>query len=324
MQSLVFTFAVILASLCAGYGVQVAHRRGALLVGRDLLALRRRMQSCALFFCMPLSAMLSLWGLPSLAPIYALFPLLGLLTWVTGSLSGLAVAKVLGLNRAQSGSVFCCASLSNIAGIGGLVCVLFLGEQSIALVALYRMCEEFYYFGIVYPVARSFGEQHSPVNIVVALRRLARDKVIMLILLSLSLGLSLNLLGIPRPAGGGHLAAGIMIFATMLFLSAIGMSLRISRMGLYTRQWIGVSCCKFVCVPLCVGTVAWLCGLGAVENALPLKVVLILSAMPVAMNALVPPTLFGLDVDLANTCWLGTTAALVVVLPVIMLVVGAL
>lgn len=268
--------------------------------------------------------MLSLWGLPSPKPIYALFPLLGLLTWITGSLSGLAVARLLGLNRAQSGSVFCCASLSNIAGIGGLVCVLFLGEQSIALVALYRMFEEFYYFGLIYPVARFFGEQHPPVSIATALRRLARDKVIGLILLSLSLGLSLNLLGIPRPPVAGHFAAGIMVFATMLFLSAIGMSLRLSRMGLYTRQWIGVSCCKFVCVPLCVGTVAWLCGLGAVENALSLKVVVILSAMPVAMNALVPPTLFGLDVDLANTCWLGTTAALVVVLPLIMLVLGAL
>lgn len=324
MQSLVITFCVILVSLSIGYGIQQVHGRGGLSAVSDLLPLRKRMQSFALFICMPVSAMLSLWGLPSPTAIYGLFPVLGIVAWLTGGISGLAMARLLRVDRAQTGSMFCCASLTNIAGVGGLVCVLFFGEQSIALVALYRMCEEFYYFGIVYPVARSFGEADRALSLKDGLRHLAHDKVIGLILLTLSIGFGLNLLGVPRPALCGVLASGIMIFATMLFLIAVGMSLRISHLGLYTRQWLAVGCCKFVIVPFVVVSIAWLCGLGNVDNGLPLKVVCILAAMPVAMNSLVPPTLFALNVDLANTCWIGTTAALAVVLPLLLWLVHSL
>lgn len=327
MQSLVLTFAVILISLCLGYALQRASSRGKLAGLGNLLSLRKRMQSFALFVCMPVSAMLSLWGMPSPQAIFMLFPFLGLLAWLTGGLCGLLLGRCLQLSRQQAGAVFCCASLSNIAGIGGLVCVLFFGEQSIALVALYRMCEEFYYFGLVYPVAQSFSPQQAGSQntgqrkIVLAdgLRRILHDKVIRVILLTLSLGFALNILGVPRPALCGTWASGIMIMATMLFLTAIGMSLRFSRMGLYTRPWLGLCCIKFVCVPVVLVSTAWLAGLGQVEGGLPLKVVCVLSAMPVAMNALVPPTLFDLDVDLANTCWIGSTAALLLVLPLLLL-----
>ena len=56
------------------------------------------------------------------------------------------------------------------------------------------------------------------------------------------------------------------------------------------------------------------------DGGLPLKVVTILSAMPVAMNALIPPSLFRLDLDLANACWVFTTMELVVILPVLVII----
>jgi predicted permease len=46
--------------------------------------------------------------------------------------------------------------------------------------------------------------------------------------------------------------------------------------------------------------------------------------MPVAFNALIPPSIYDLDLDLANSCWFFTTAALVIVLPMLLLVVNAL
>jgi len=53
-------------------------------------------------------------------------------------------------------------------------------------------------------------------------------------------------------------------------------------------------------------------GLGQMENGLPLKVVLILSSMPVGFIAMVPPTLYDLDIDLANSCWLVTNCLLLI------------
>ena len=42
------------------------------------------------------------------------------------------------------------------------------------------------------------------------------------------------------------------------------------------------------------------------------------------MTALVPPTLFHLDVDLANACWIFSTLGLVAVLPLLMLLLPRL
>jgi len=59
------------------------------------------------------------------------------------------------------------------------------------------------------------------------------------------------------------------------------------------------------------------------DSGLPLKVVIILSSMPVAFSALIPPSIYDLDLGLANACWFFTTSALIVVLPVLLMVINA-
>ena len=53
------------------------------------------------------------------------------------------------------------------------------------------------------------------------------------------------------------------------------------------------------------------------NHGLPLKVVMILSAMPVAFTAIVATSIYDLDVDLTNSCFLFTTSCLILVLPVL-------
>jgi hypothetical protein len=43
--------------------------------------------------------------------------------------------------------------------------------------------------------------------------------------------------------------------------------------------------------------------------------------MPVGFTALVPPSIYDLDIDLANAGWMVTTALLVIVIPLQMLIV---
>jgi predicted permease len=77
-----------------------------------------------------------------------------------------------------------------------------------------------------------------------------------------------------------------------------------------------VALIKFALVPILSTAMAYFIGLGAVDGGLPLKVVLILSSMPVAFNALIPPSIYDLDLDLANSCWFVSTSLLIVVLPI--------
>ena len=68
-------------------------------------------------------------------------------------------------------------------------------------------------------------------------------------------------------------------------------------------------------MPLIISATAFLFGFGEIEEGLPLKIVIILSSMPVAFTAIIPPSIYDLDLDLANSCWLVTTLSLALILP---------
>jgi hypothetical protein len=72
---------------------------------------------------------------------------------------------------------------------------------------------------------------------------------------------------------------------------------------------------KFIVLPLAAGIGSYLLGLHQLENGLPMKIVLIGASMPVAFNALVVASIYDLDLELANSCWLITTCSMVLVLP---------
>lgn len=322
MDRLLLTLTIIFVSLIAGYAVRQWVSSGlSPLNESSLKTLRLLIQKTAMFGLIPVSAMLSLWGLPSPDPRLLSLPFLGLAGWICGGALALFFSRHMHLGRAQTGSMYCCGTFINIGAVGSLVAVMHFGEQAIAMASLFRLCEEMFYFGVALPVSRRFGS--VPKNMQRTLR-FRMDPVLTAILLGLGLGLFLNLSGVPRPAFLGTVSTAAMITATVCFLFSIGMGLRLSRMTCYVRESAVISLIKFVFVPVIVTSLAMLAGLGSVDNGLPLKVVAILSSMPVAMNALIPPSLFNLDLDLANACWVFTTLELVVVLPVLIIILPLL
>ena len=142
---------------------------------------------------------------------------------------------------------YCCGTFSNLGAVGALVSVMFFGEKAIAIVALFRICEEMFYFGISFPVARRLGGGEGAFR----LRSFRPDPVLLLILTALGLGLAPNMLGVPRPAPLGSVAAAAMLLATVLFLFfAIGLGLRLSRISCYAREarpWRSSNSSAFPC-----------------------------------------------------------------------------
>jgi len=321
MTKLLWTLAIIFLSLAAGYCFQQAVRAGRIRMDEaSLTHLRQRMQRVAMFVLIPSSAMLSLWGLPALDVRLLAMPLLGITAWSVGGGAAMLIARWRGLPPRQAGSLFCCGCFSNIGAVGALVCVVFIGEKAIALVAMYRICEELFYFSIGYPIAQWYSQGGGKISF----RSIHFDPVIRCVLLALGTGIALNIGGIPRPEICGVAASGIMILATIFFLAAIGMGLRLEALGGHTRSWLEIAAIKFLLVPAVVGTLAFLLGLGGIDHGLPLRVALILSTMPVAMLALVPPSLFDLDLDLANACWVFSHFCLLLTLPILWCIVGFL
>ena len=315
MLQIISSVALIFLSLGLGY---LYRKRRLAAVDQDkpkvlalLATLRDRLQFVAFFVFIPCAALFSLWGMQRPSHHLLILPLFGLLAWTLGGGISLILAKIFALNRQATGSLFCCATFSNIGAVGTLCCVVFLGEASIAYVALYRFCEEMFYYGLAIPWATRYSSIQGSVKI----QGFKISRLIFGILLALAIGLTLNVLGIPRPQIFGYLSAFLSITACSMALFAIGLGLTISKLSSYPLPCACIFAIKFLCIPATLITLAILVGLGQLDSGLPLKTVAILSTMPVAMNALIPPALLKLDLDLANACFIFSTLALAIVLP---------
>ncbi len=155
------------------------------------------------------------------------------------------------------------------------------------------------------------------------LKRLLRDPFILTALASILIGGLLNASGMGRPAFYGILNTVFVPLGTVMLLTSIGLAMRFRRVRDYLKESVAIALIKFAFVPILATVMAYLIGLGALDGGLPLKVVLILASMPVAFNALIPPSIYDLDLDLANSCWFFTTALLIVVLPIQLWVVNS-
>jgi predicted permease len=120
--------------------------------------------------------------------------------------------------------------------------------------------------------------------------------------------------GLQRPTFFKALNQILIPLATTLLLTSAGLTMRFSSFWKYRKECIAMAAIKFLILPAAVTAIAVFLAYGKIMGGLPLKVLIIVSSMPVGFLALVPPVLYDLDVDLANSCWLFTTALLAVVL----------
>jgi predicted permease len=178
------------------------------------------------------------------------------------------------------------------------------------------------YYAIGFPVAKYFGSSRHDVPARGLLKHLVRDPYLITAVSAIAVGGLLNIGGVPRPDFYTSVISVFVPLLTLLLLTSIGLAMKFRKIGAYLRECLSISLIKFVLVPVLVFLPAYFLGYGHIQNGLPLKVVLILSSMPVAFNALIPPSIYNLDLDLANSCWFFTTAMLVLVLPLLLLVIN--
>jgi predicted permease len=153
-------------------------------------------------------------------------------------------------------------------------------------------------------------------------KNLTRDPYIFMALSSIVIGGLLNFNGVVRPEFYKTIIAVFVPLLTILLLTSIGLALRFRRIRDYLRECVSLSIIKFIIIPILATSLAYVIGFGEIDDGLPLKVVMILSCMPVAFIALIPPSIYDLDLDLANSCWFFTTALLVIVLPILIVVIN--
>jgi predicted permease len=322
MSKLIFSFSIILFGLCLGYGIQALVNRHALHLPLSLDRLRKGLQRIALLFVNPVAIVGALWAVNIESIRLAALPFNGLFAILSGGVLALAAARMLRLEPGKTGAMYGCGSFTNIGSIGALICFIFLGEQGFALVPIYKLFEELSYYSIGFPVAKYYSRTETTERTVDRIRNLGKDPFILVALASIVLGGLLNRAGIPRPEFFRTLVSLFVPLGTVLLLTSIGLALKLRKVRDYWKECLAVSVIKFLLVPVLASSLAYLLGFGAIEEGLPLKVVVILSSMPVAFNALIPPSIYDLDLDLANSCWFFTTAMLIIILPLLLAVLS--
>ncbi len=318
MAQLVISLGTIFIGLALGYIFQLLIEKEIVRVPFEIESIRKALQKIALLFFNSIALFGAIWivNLEDLK-IIAL-PFLGTMALVLGGVLAFWFAKILNLSRKQTGAYIVAGGFTNIGSMGGLLCFIFLGETGFALLPFYKLFEPFIYFGIGFPIAKSFSEEvtkHEKVS--ERMKKVFLDPFMLVSTVSMVTGITLNLSGLERPEIYGTINAVFVPLAMVLLLISIGLAMRFGQIGKYIKESILVALIKFSIVPIIVTTLAYWIGFGDIAQGLPLKVVVILSSMPVGFTAMVPPTLYDLDVDLSNATWLVTTFSLVIVIPML-------
>lgn len=229
---------------------------------------------------------------------------------------GRIVGRLFSLPRRKMGAYIITSSMSNVGyTLGGLLCFLLLGEEALGEQVIYMAYFNFYLILAIYSVGRHYGEGGGKGFLRSALESF-RD-VRSMPLVALAVGLGLNAGGVARPAALSPVTTGLIICATVISMTSIGVTVELRAVRGCLRECIALGATKFLWTPLLGLALCYLLGLWGLER----KVVFILSLMPCAIFSTVTAELFKLDTDLANSAFLTTTAFfLVAVLPVLVLV----
>ena len=322
MSKFAYSFGIIVTGLSLGYVIQILVGRGMIRLPIPIDRLRRLLQRIALLFVNPVAIVGAIWIVNIESVRLAALPFNGLFAILAGGVLALGAARFLHLEPKKTGAMYCCGSFTNIGSIGALVCFVFLGEKGFAMVPIYKLFEELSYYSIGFPIAKYYGSSGQTEKILDRVKGLSRDPFILVALSSIALGGLLNFAEIQRPEILRSVVSVFVPLGTVMLLTSIGLALKFRRVRDYVKECISVSIIKFALVPVLAVSFACLIGFGSIDEGLPLKVVIILSSMPVAFTALIPPSIYDLDLDLANSCWFFTTALLMAVLPLQLLVLG--
>lgn len=324
MEKFIYSLGLIALGLATGQFLRLLVDRNIIKKSIPVAKYLKYIQKTVLLFFNPIVSIGALWVVKMTDIKLIALPLLGVGALILGGILSLVSARILGLTRKQTGSLFTTGTLTNMGSFGSLICYVFFGEVSYAFVSMYRLFEEIVMFCIVYPIAKLFGSTENSRQEGINLLKIILDPFIIVSICSIIIGSSLNFSRLIRPQVFTVINAILIPGTSFLLVTTTGFYMRFSAVHKYIKECLAVSIIKFLAVPLLITTTAYLIGIGNISNGLPLKVVLVLSAMPPAFNSLIPPQIYGLDVDIANSCWLFTTGALIIVLPIIFYIQGFL
>lgn len=318
MERLLTVLLFAFVSLFAGWVIRSAVARG----GNEHMPMVDRLSTALKLVCLlvlqPIAVTISFWQLDMSSGRLLVLPAIGAMGVVVGGASGILLARGARLAPQQVASAFVASSFSNIGLFGGLIVFVQFGTTGYSLLQLYRLFEEFLYYAFGFPLSNQIA--HGDIRRFRFDWRAFFERPLALVPLSgIVLGTLLRLSGVAIPLWTAGVMTVLVPLLTGLLAFAIGLSLNVAAVRSSIRVVAPVATTKFIVVPVVLVSAALLAGLGNAAGGVALRVVVVASLMPTGFVALVPPVLYRFDLDSTNSAWLVTTAAQLIIVPLLLL-----
>lgn len=318
MKQVILILILSIGSVVASYFIKTLLARRLGWKEHNLLGFSKYLKLVTMFFLEPISMFSSFWSFSFTdATIFSL-SILGMLMIVLNAACALFIIKATKMVPFKAASIFTTGVFSNILTFGGLTAFILFGVQGYSLILLINLMISPLTYFVGYPMSHQIG-QGSPLKNTFTSRSYASKPYLAVPFVALFAGLLLNFSDIPQPAFLPLLRSFLIPSTTTALGVSIGITLSFGKVRRYRKDIALVFLIKFIVSPAVVGLIAFLFGLHSVMGGLPYKVAIVASVMPVGFNALIPPALYGFDLDLANSAWITSTLAYAVVLPVVYL-----
>lgn len=317
MEKLIFSLSIIIVGIICGQFIKrtTSNKSNITLVSKRMDQIR----VFAFLILNPIVMINSYWIIDFNNISMLILPFICLIVLFVGGAVALFISNVLKHNSQEKASMFACGTFSNLGTIGGLITLTFLGEKAFTIAALYFLFESFYNFLIAYPIIKYIGEGKSDSNDKWWL--VFYDKTIIIYIISIIVGVSLNLIGLQRPQIMTDYNNIMIPVISFLLTFAISYKMEFRKIKSNLSEGIIGIIIKVIVSPIVAILVAYLFGLQNIENGLVIKVLLIMSTVPCGFNSILVPTIYKADKDVANSIWIMTMIASLMVLPIIYYIV---
>jgi predicted permease len=285
---------------------------------RDAPGLAKKLVRINIVVLDPLIVFWTIWGL-KLSGDLVYLPLAGLLLSGAGFLVARASLPLLDLSGTAAKSYLISASLSNHGfTMGGFVCYLLAGEKGLAMGAIFVSYFLPLVFTVIFPYAGA-----AKAGGAFSLSFLARQFMGLnnMPLYAVLAALLLHGLGIERPGTRAFPLDALIYTSIVLYYFSLGLNFGKRDLRAQGEAQISLALIKFVLLPAATWLVLSRCDIDAGVKA----VIFIQSFMPAAIYSVVTSILFDLDTRLASGLFVvNTLVFIIIVLPLLMLLVGAL
>ncbi|MFA5447390.1 MAG: hypothetical protein WC233_03840 [Sphaerochaeta sp.] len=314
VQRILMILLLSVGSVMVSYTTRRLLPRLALEHEKSLCILSKRLKILAMFFIEPFSMFSSIWSFSFDEMSVASFPLIGILLMLLVASSILFITKILRFEPNQAASMFTSGAFSNILTFGGLTAFLLFGIEGYTLIILLNLFIVPVTYFVGYPVSRQIG-LGQPLKEGFSRQALANAPFLVIPFVAFIAGGICNFVKIDQPQLMISLRSILIPSNTVLLGISIGLTLRFEAIGRYWKEIGWIFFVKFIISPTIMMIISLLFGLRHVMGGLPFKVAIIASVMPVGFNALIPPALYGFDLDLANSAWIASMFAFIMILP---------